>query len=165
MKDQLIVAQADKAGDKGASGFKLPQPGDKAAAAPSAPAAAAPAGAATGTTVTTTTTETTSVQVSSQPIEDTSSRDMAIGGAILLVLFIVFFFVKNGYANSLVAKKVAPRAANAAGWWLFVFLASLATAGVLGFVNQAKFLNLFFLGPLTLVAIVGLVMALLTGRR
>ena len=51
-----------------------------------------------------------------------SSRDMLIGGAVLLVLMVAFFFAKNAYANLLVGKRVQPRSANAAGWWLWVFL-------------------------------------------
>jgi len=96
---------------------------------------------------------------------DTSSRDLMIGGAILLVLFIGFFFARGSYANTLVAKRVPPNKANAAGWWLFVFLGSIAVGAVLSAVNPAKFLAPLILGPLGVVAIVALVLMVLSGRK
>ena len=47
---------------------------------------------------------------------DTSSRDLLIGGGVLLVLFIAFFFARSAYANSLVSRRVPPNKANASGW-------------------------------------------------
>jgi hypothetical protein len=96
---------------------------------------------------------------------DTTSRDMTIAGGVLLVLVIAFFFAKTAYANALVAKKVAPRSANAAGWWLFILLTSTATAAVLGFANQAKFLTIIFMAPLGLIALISLILMLMSSRR
>ena len=93
------------------------------------------------------------------------ARDYAIGGGVLLVLLVAFFFAKNAYANHLAAKRVAPGAANAAGWWLFIFLTSLSTASVLAVVNSAKFLSLIFMVPMGVVSIVALVFMLMNGRR
>lgn len=96
---------------------------------------------------------------------DTSSRDTLIGGGILLVLFIAFFFAKNAYANMLVGKRVPPGKANASGWWLFIFLASLSTGVVLAAVNPAKFMAPLIIGPLGLVALVSLILMLVSGRK
>jgi len=95
----------------------------------------------------------------------TSARDIAIGGGVLLVLVIAFFFLKNAHANRLVGNRVPPRSANAAGWWLFVLLTSLATAGVLGIVNHEQFLTPLYLGIFGVVALIALIGLLSTGRR
>ena len=129
------------------SGFKLPIPGGANAPGQAEPSAKA------------------NVAFPQLGDTDTSNRDMAIAGGILLVLVIAFFFAKNAYANALVAKKVAPRSANAAGWWLFILLTCMSVAGVLGFTNQAKFLTPYFMGPLGLVSLVSLVLMLISGRR
>lgn len=96
---------------------------------------------------------------------NTGSRDLMIGGAVLLVLVIAFFFGKNAYANTLVAKRVPPAKANAAGWWMFIFLTSLATGVVLSAVNSAKFLAPVFIGPLGVVALVALILTIVSGRK
>jgi hypothetical protein len=139
------------------SGFKLPPPKDSTPAVPGSPPAPT-------TTVTPSKTDNTVIQIGSAE-SDTSARDMAIGGGVLLVLLIAFFFAKNAYANRLVAKRVAPSSANGAGWWLFIFLSALAIMGVLGVANADKFLAFIYVAPLTLIAFVALVFMLLTGRR
>jgi hypothetical protein len=135
---------------KDSSGFALPNPD-----AAKTPPAADPA----------TTTET----VGDVPVlpgaADTSSRDLLVGGGILLVLFIAFFFAKNAYANNLVVKRVPPNKANAAGWWLFIFLASLSTGVVLAAVNSAKFLAPFIIGPIIAVGLLALVLTFVSGRK
>ncbi|UOD33439.1 hypothetical protein INH39_18105 [Massilia violaceinigra] len=140
------------------AGFALPAPVETNPAAPAAPATDTAAPAAT-----------TAVegQMPGLPAEavNTGSRDTMIGGAVLLVLFIAFFFAKNAYANGLVGKRVPPAKANAAGWWMFIFMASLATAVVLAVVNSAKFVAPMFLGPLGAVALVALVLMILSGRK
>lgn len=140
---------------KDTAGFTLPVP----ASAP--PAADAPAAGAAATTAT----------IEPAPAldpagtTDTSSRDTLIGGVVLLLLFIAFFFAKNAYANGLVAKRVPPNKANASGWWLFIFLASLATGVVLAAVNAHKFLAPLFMGPLVLVGLVALLLTFTSSRR
>ncbi len=137
------------------AGFTLPPPAAEPAT-PATPATAAPA---------------TSASVETAPAldqvgaTDTSSRDTLIGGAVLLILFVAFFFAKNAYANGLVAKRVSPNKANASGWWLFIFLASLATAVVLAAVNSHKFLAPLFMGPLVLVGLVALVLTFTSSKN
>jgi len=133
-----------------ASGFVLPAPAG-GPANPDTTTAAPPPGPAIEGTLTV--------------VADTSSRDLLIGGAILLLLFVAFFFAKNAYANMLVGKRVPPNKANAAGWWLFVFLASLATGVVLSAVNASQFMTPLILGPIGAIGLVALVLMLVTGRK
>ncbi|SBV36774.1 conserved membrane hypothetical protein [uncultured Stenotrophomonas sp.] len=96
---------------------------------------------------------------------DTSSRDLLIGGGILTVLLVAFFFARGSYANMLVRKRVPPGKANAAGWWLFIFLSSLSTGVILAAVNPVKFLAPLTIIPLGAVALVALILMLISGRR
>ena len=137
------------------AGFTLPVP----ASAP--PAADAPAAGA----ATTTATIEPAPALDPASTTDTSSRDTLIGGVVLLLLVIAFVFAKNAYANGLVAKRVPPNKANASGWWLFIFLASLATGVVLAAVNAHKFLAPLFMGPLVLVGLVALLLTFTSSRR
>lgn len=134
------------------AGFTLPAPVE---------GQQAPAAAATPATETPETVE--SLPVTTDV--DTSSRDALIGGGVLLVLFIAFFFAKNAYANTLVAKRIQPGKANAAGWWLFIFLASLSTGVVLAAINAPKFMAPLIIGPLTLIGLIALVLMLLSSRK
>jgi hypothetical protein len=149
------------------AGFALPDPNKPPApppANPTAPGASIPPPASTTGTATATATAPPAEAPTGQP-SDTSSRDMVIGGAIWLVFLIVFFFVKNAWANRLVANRVPPHSANASGWWLFVFLSGLATGAILAGVNAEQFLSPVYLGIFSVIALTGLIGALLTNRR
>ena len=141
------------------AGFTLPVPVTAPASAP--PAADAAGASASATTATTEA----APALDPASTTDTSSRDTLVGGVVLLLLFIAFFFAKNAYANGLVAKRVPPNKANASGWWLFIFLASLATGVVLAAVNAHKFLAPLFMGPLVLVGLVALLLTFTSSRR
>ncbi|NHZ89255.1 hypothetical protein F2P45_09545 [Massilia sp. CCM 8733] len=99
------------------------------------------------------------------PAADTSSRDLAIGGAVFLVLLIVYFFVRNAYVHHLVVKRVAPSTAGSAGWLLFVGLSFVSAAAVLALINASKFLTLAITAPLVAIGLVALGAALFVGRR
>lgn len=133
-------------------GFSLPTPNEQAAAVPPLPTAQQTQAASP-------------VQVVVPPGESTQSRDLLIGAAVLLVLMVVYFIAKNAYANSLVGKRVEPRSANAAGWWLWVFLSLLSIGVVLAAVNNSLLMTPFIVGPLALGALVALVLMLLSSRR
>ena len=75
---------------------------------------------------------------------DTSSRDLLIGGGILVVLLVAFFFVRGSYANMLVRKRVPPGKANAFG----------GRADIMACI-----------APLGAVAVVALILMLVSGRR
>lgn len=136
---------------QGGSGFVLPAPGSQT---PATAVTSLPPNAAGAPLI--------AIKVGQ---EDTSSRDLLVGGGILLLLLVAFFLARMGYANMLVGKKVPPSKANAAGWWLFVFLSSISIAVVLTAMNPARFLNLLTVGPLAVVAVAGLVLMLVSGRR
>lgn len=99
------------------------------------------------------------------PVTDTSSRDLAIGSAVFIVLLVVFFFVRNAYVHHLVVRRVAPSSAGSAGWLLFLGLAFISSAAVLALVNASKFLTFAVAGPLVAVGLIALIAALFTGRR
>lgn len=103
--------------------------------------------------------------VQGAPATDTSTRDVAVGGAIFLVLLIVFFFARNAYANHLVRRRVAPSSADTAGWLMFFGLSFLSGALVLAIINSSKFLSLAVTGTLLLAGIGALAGAFFTGRR
>lgn len=143
--------------NKDNAGFSLPDP----AAAPAA--TEAPAAPDSGTNTAATGFET--QPAGALAAENTGSRDLLIGGAILLVLFIVFFLAKNAYANGLVAKKLPPNKANASAWWLFIFLASAATGVVLAGVNASRFMAPLIVGPIAVVALASLVLTFTASRK
>lgn len=131
-------------------GFKLPSSASASAAATPASAQGAPI----------------EVQpVAGAPVTDTSSRDLAIGGAAFLVLLLVYFFVRNAYVHHLVVRRVAPSSAGSAGWLMFVGLGFMSAAAVLAIINASRFLTFAVTTPLVAVGIVALIAALLVGRR
>ncbi|SEK17361.1 MULTISPECIES: hypothetical protein [unclassified Variovorax] len=147
------MAQNQSTNSSSNSGFTLPAPTEAPAAAP-------------------TTTTATVILPPGQKFEgtytvasDTSSRDLLIGGGVLLALFIAFFFARGAYANSLVGRRVPPAKANAAGWWLFIFMGSLATGLVLSVVNASRFLTPVIMGSVASVALLALILMLVTGRK
>ena len=130
-------------------GFKLPD----AASAP--PAASAATGAA-------------SIEVApvvAAPASDTSTRDLAIGSAVFLILLVIYFFVRNAYVHHLVVRRVAPASAGSAGWLMFVGLGFISAAAVLAIINASKFLTFAITAPLVAVGVVALLAGLLVGRR
>lgn len=139
---------ADITSNKSQSGFTLPPP----TVAPDKPAETT--GQPTGAPI--------KIDVGSS---GPSSRDMLVGGAVLLVLMVAFFFAKNAYANHLVGKRVQPRSANAAGWWLWVFLTLITVGVVLAAVSGSVLMTPYIVGPLVLGAIVSLVLMLISGKR
>jgi hypothetical protein len=102
---------------------------------------------------------------SAAPLRDTSTRDLAIGGAVFLVLFIIYFFARNAYVHHLVVRRVAPSSAGSAGWLMFVGLCFLSAAAVLAIINAARYLTLAVTGPLVAVGVLALIAALMVGRR
>jgi hypothetical protein len=103
--------------------------------------------------------------VAGAPVTDTSTRDLAIGGAVFLVLLVIYFFVRNAYVHHLVVRRVAPSSAGSAGWLMFVGLGFLSAAAVLALVNASKFLSFAVAGPLVAVGLIALIAALFIGRR
>ena len=99
------------------------------------------------------------------PLRDTSTRDLAITGVAMLVLLVIYFFVRNAYVHHLVVRRVAPSSAGSAGWLLFVGLGFVSLAAVLAIVNAARYLTPMVAGPLIAVGVIALIAALFVGRR
>jgi hypothetical protein len=102
---------------------------------------------------------------SAAPLRVNSTRDLLIGGAVFLVLLIIYFFARNAYVHHLVVRRVAPSSAGNAGWLLFVALSFLSAAAVLAIINAARYLTLAVTGPLVAVGVLALIAALMIGRR
>jgi hypothetical protein len=102
---------------------------------------------------------------SAAPLRDTSTRDLAIGGSIFVVLLVIYFFVRNAYVHHLVVRRVAPSSAGSAGWLMFVGLGFVSAAVVLAIVNAARYLTLAITGPLLAVGLIALIAAFFIGRR
>lgn len=98
------------------------------------------------------------------PAADTSTRDLAIGATVFVVLLLVYFFARNAFVQHLVVRRVAPSAAGSAGWLLFLGLSFLSAAAVLAMIN-AKYLAFAITAPLVVVGLVALVAAMFVGRR
>lgn len=90
------------------------------------------------------------------------SREALIGIAVLVVLAIIFFIIKNAYANWRVRERVAPSRANASGWFLFLGLLLIATMAVLAAINSSQFLAPLYIAPLGGVAIASLIAWMMT---
>jgi hypothetical protein len=98
------------------------------------------------------------------PKADTSTRDLAIGATVFVVLLLVYFFARNAFVQHLVVRRVAPSAAGSAGWLLFLGLSFLSAAAVLAMINT-KYLAFAITAPLVVVGLVALVAAMFVGRR
>ena len=85
-----------------------------------------------------------------------SSNDMVLAGGILLVLAIVFFFVRGGVRRHLIAGRASLSAASSAGWAVFAFLLLLSITVVLGLFGNLWSLLAFTvpMGGLVLVTLV-----------
>jgi hypothetical protein len=160
MKEQNAIRLAQANTDPG---FKIPGNEQKPANPPANPAGSAPTLSDTPPAQAGTPMEVAPVQ--GAPATDTSTRDVAVGGAIFLVLLIVFFFARNAYANHLVRRRVAPSSADTAGWLMFFGLAFLSGALVLAIINSSKVLSLAVTGTLLLAGVGALAGAFFTGRR
>lgn len=109
---------------------------------------------------------TTSTLVAPVPLDlgpkKVDSRDALIGVAVLVVLAIIFFVIKNAYANWRVRERVAPSRANASGWFLFLGLLLISAMAVLAVINSGQFLAPLYIAPLGGVAAVSLIAWLMT---
>jgi hypothetical protein len=96
---------------------------------------------------------------------DTSTRDIAIGGTIFLVLLVAYFFARNAYVHHLVSRRVAPASAANAGWLMLTGLAMLSGAVIAALVNPDRFLGFATTGSLMVMSIISIVAAVMVGRR
>lgn len=100
-------------------------------------------------------------------VADTFMRDLAIGAGVMLVLAIVFFFMKNAYANSLVdsKKRLSPNKANSAGWWLYGFLMTSSFSVLLMIISPAKFMLPQVMAGLAILPVITLIQTIRGSRN
>lgn len=100
-------------------------------------------------------------------VADTFMRDLAIGAGVMLVLAIVFFFMKNAYANSLVdsKKRLSPNKANSAGWWLYGFLMTTSFSVLLMIISPAKFMLPQVMAGLAILPVITLIQTIRGSRN
>lgn len=93
-------------------------------------------------------------------------KDYAIAGGIVLIAAIIWFIVKNAYANWLISsQKKSPNQSNAAGWSLFGTLVFPTIGAALGFVDSTRFLSMLYLLPIGLATVVCLVLTLVISSK
>ena len=98
-------------------------------------------------------------------VEGTSSKQMLIGGGVLLALAIIFFFIRNSYVNYLVgSQKRSPNNAGMAGWGLFGGLLFASAIGCAAIVNTA-YLSALVIGPLAGISLVCFVLAFVVAAK
>lgn len=90
------------------------------------------------------------------------SREALIGVAVLVVLAILFFVVKNAYANWRVRERVAPSRANTSAWFLFLGLLMISAMAVLSVINSGQYVAPLYFAPLGGVAAISVVAWLMT---
>lgn len=90
------------------------------------------------------------------------SREALIGVAVLVVLAILFFVVKNAYANWRVRERVAPSRANTSGWFLFLGLLMISAMAVLAVISSGQYVAPLYFAPLGGVAAISVVAWLMT---
>lgn len=94
-----------------------------------------------------------------------SSKDMMIGGGVLLVLTIVFFFIRNAFVNYLVGSlKRSPNNAGFAGWMLFCGLFFGAAIGCVALISNT-YLTMLYVAPLTTLSLLCLIMCIVVSAR
>ncbi len=83
-----------------------------------------------------------------------------IGGAIVLVLAIVFLFLRGAVRSHLIANKAPLSAAGGAGWALFAFLLTVSVTIVFGLLGQF-WTVLSFIVPLGVLCAITLLLFIL----
>jgi len=83
-----------------------------------------------------------------------SSKDVMIGGGLLLVLAVIFFFIRNAFVNYLVGSlKRSPNNAGLAGWGLFGGLLFGAAIGSIALISKS-FLTVMYIVPLAALSLI-----------
>lgn len=94
-----------------------------------------------------------------------SSKEFMIGGGGLLVLALVFFFIRNAYVNYLVGSlKRSPNNAGLAGWALFGCLLFGAAIGCAALISKS-YLTLVVIAPLGVLSLICLVLCIIVSSK
>lgn len=94
-----------------------------------------------------------------------SNKEVMIGTGALLVLALLFFFIRNAYVNYLVASmKRSPNNAGLAGWGLFGFLLFASAIGCLTLVSKSL-LTLMAIIPLASISLICLALGIVISSK
>jgi hypothetical protein len=101
------------------------------------------------------------------PPEGVTQTGMLIGGAILLVLAIVFLLISRSVRGHLIGRKASPSTAGSASWALFAFLLAVAATSVFGVLGDLWSVLAFIvpMGVLIAVTLVLCVVLFNSSRR
>ena len=92
-----------------------------------------------------------------------SSDQIVLAAAIVVLLGIVFLFVRGGVRGHLISRRASLSAASTAGWALFAFLMSVTVLVVFGIVGDTLRL-LAFTVPMGALILATLIVAVITFR-
>lgn len=105
------------------------------------------------------------VPINLDPAMGPSSKDMMIGGGSLLVLAIIFFLIRNAFANYLVGSlKRSPNNAGIAGWGLFGGLIFGSAIGSIALISKS-FLTIFYIAPLAVLSLICFVLCIVVASK
>lgn len=94
-----------------------------------------------------------------------SSKDVMIGGGSLLVLAVIFFFIRNAFVNYLVSSlKRSPNNAGLAGWMLFGGLLFGAAIGSIALISKS-FLTVMYIAPLAALSLICFILCLVVASK
>ena len=94
-----------------------------------------------------------------------SSKDMMIGSGVLIILALMFFFIRNAYVNYLVGNlKRSPNSAGLAGFGLFGALLFGSAIGCVALVSKS-YLTLELLIPLGGLSFVCLMVCIIASSK
>lgn len=94
-----------------------------------------------------------------------SSKDVMIGGGLLLVLAVIFFFIRNAFVNYLVGSlKRSPNNAGLAGWGLFGGLLFGAAIGSIALISKS-FLTVMYIAPLAVLSLICFILCFVVASK
>lgn len=94
-----------------------------------------------------------------------SSKDVMIGGGLLLVLAVVFFFIRNAFVNYLVSSlKRSPNNAGLSGWMLYCGLLFGSAIGSIALISKS-FLTVMYIAPLAALSLISFILCIVVAAK
>ena len=94
-----------------------------------------------------------------------SSKDVMIGAGSLLIMALIFFFIRNAYVNYLVASlKRSPNNAGLAGWGLFGGLLFGAAIGSIALISKF-YLTVMYIAPLAALSLICFILCFVVSSK
>lgn len=102
---------------------------------------------------------------SSDAVVGPSSKEVVIGGGSFLIFALIFFFIRNAYANYLVSSlKRSPNGAGLAAWALFgglFFGSAIASIAIM----SKSFLTVLYIAPLATLSVICFILCFVVSSR